>query len=221
MAAAATDASRDKVGVRWRILAAATAEFLDRGFAEASLRHIASEAGVTTGAIYGYFASKSDLFDAIVRGPEEELFRRYAAAHERFSALPAAEQSFEQIADAENDLVSDLYDYVFEYREAFLLLTTRASGTRWERFIDRYLGVEAESTDRYVRDRASVGVTVNDVEAKLSRTLVAMYFSCFFKPLELGLSREQAGEFMVSCNVFFHAGYRALMDPARGSGTAR
>ena len=34
------------------------AEFLDKGFQGASLRQIVKNAGVTTGAFYGYFSSK-------------------------------------------------------------------------------------------------------------------------------------------------------------------
>ena len=37
------------------ILNSAKAEFLEKGFKDASLRNIAKQAGVTTGAIYGYF----------------------------------------------------------------------------------------------------------------------------------------------------------------------
>ena len=37
------------------ILDAAKREFLEKGFARASLRKIVRDAGVTTGAFYGYF----------------------------------------------------------------------------------------------------------------------------------------------------------------------
>ena len=44
-------------------------EFLTLGYRDASLRHIAASLGVTTGAIYGYFADKEALFDALVAQP--------------------------------------------------------------------------------------------------------------------------------------------------------
>ena len=50
-----------------RILEAARAEFLDKGFRTASLRTIVKTAGVTTGALYGYYDSKEALFDALVK----------------------------------------------------------------------------------------------------------------------------------------------------------
>ena len=42
-------------------------EFLEKGFQGASLRNIVKEAGVTTGAFYGYYKSKEELFDALVK----------------------------------------------------------------------------------------------------------------------------------------------------------
>ena len=41
---------------RGKILEAAKAEFLERGFAEASMRTIAERAGFTTGMLYSRFA---------------------------------------------------------------------------------------------------------------------------------------------------------------------
>ena len=46
------------------ILDAGKKEFLEKGFRAASLRNIVREAGVTTGAFYGYFKSKEGLFRA-------------------------------------------------------------------------------------------------------------------------------------------------------------
>ena len=47
------------------ILEAGKKEFLTYGYEKASLRRIAKEASVTTGAIYGYFPGKKALFDAL------------------------------------------------------------------------------------------------------------------------------------------------------------
>ena len=49
-----------------KIQEAAMSEFLDKGFLGASLRQIVKNAGVTTGAFYGYFSSKEALFASIV-----------------------------------------------------------------------------------------------------------------------------------------------------------
>lgn len=48
------------------IHSAAMQEFLEKGFKSASLRNIVKTAGVTTGAFYGYYRSKEELFSALV-----------------------------------------------------------------------------------------------------------------------------------------------------------
>lgn len=48
------------------ILAAALSVFAERGFAAAKLDHIAARAGVSKGALYLYFATKEELFLAVV-----------------------------------------------------------------------------------------------------------------------------------------------------------
>jgi AcrR family transcriptional regulator len=52
--------------VRVKLIEAAKAEFLRRGYQKASLRAISQAAGVTTGAIYFFFGSKDSLFHAVV-----------------------------------------------------------------------------------------------------------------------------------------------------------
>ena len=49
-----------------KILESAKNEFLDKGFVNASLRTIASNAGLTTGAMYRHFKDKDALFCALV-----------------------------------------------------------------------------------------------------------------------------------------------------------
>jgi AcrR family transcriptional regulator len=74
-------------GVRTRdaLLGAAARVFLARGFQGASLREIASEAGVTTGAVYSNFEGKADLFLAVL---EEKLDPRLAAMYEAARTAP-------------------------------------------------------------------------------------------------------------------------------------
>ena len=199
-----------------RIVAAAEAEFLERGFLEASLRRIAGEAGVTTGAIYGYFPSKAALFDALVEGPAEQLFRAYVELRKGFGERPAEGRTFQAVADEEERMVRDAYDFVYAHRGAFLLLLTRSAGTRWERYLDRYVDLECAGASGYIRDMEAAGIGVTPIEPELFRVLAEMFFRGFFRPLELGLAREDALSFIESYQRFFHAGYRALMDPAVG-----
>ena len=74
------------------ILEASRKEFMEYGYEKASLRRIAKEASVTTGAIYGYFAGKDALFAALTEDAAEELVELYTKVHSDFASLPPEEQ---------------------------------------------------------------------------------------------------------------------------------
>lgn len=56
-----------KEEVRQRIINAATEEFLNKGFANASLRNIAQGASITVGNIYRYYQGKEALYEAVTK----------------------------------------------------------------------------------------------------------------------------------------------------------
>lgn len=196
--------------VRERIMAAATEEFLDKGFQAASLRSIATAADLTTGAIYGYFSSKADLFDAIVSPAAEEYFDRFLAAQRSFYALPSEQQSFDAMVAFEENMIHDFYDYIFDNRQVFLLVLSKSAGTRWEHYVERFVDVEVKSTERYALAMGEQGV--QGIDGPLSRVLAELFFRGFFQPVILGFTREEAHAFVTDYERFFNAGYRALME---------
>ncbi len=73
------------------ILSAAMEEFLEKGFKSASLRNIVKTAGVTTGAFYGYYDSKEDLFEALVSEQYGYIMDCFCKAQQEFADMnPAA-----------------------------------------------------------------------------------------------------------------------------------
>jgi len=71
-AVVAPDAVDDALGSR--LLAAARAEFAERGYSGARVAEIARRAGVTTGAIYSRYRGKAELLaDAVDHGTDDEF----------------------------------------------------------------------------------------------------------------------------------------------------
>lgn len=86
------------------IIAAALEVFAEKGFAAARLDDIAARAGVSKGALYLYFETKQDLFEAVVReavSPNIAMVEAAAAAMD----LPFAQVSRVMLARAA-DLLS-------------------------------------------------------------------------------------------------------------------
>ena len=75
-----------------KIQEAARAEFLDKGFQGTSLRQIVKNAGVTTGAFYGYFSSKEAPFNALVEPHPTALMGKFMEAQISFAELPEEQQ---------------------------------------------------------------------------------------------------------------------------------
>ncbi|GDY29583.1 TetR/AcrR family transcriptional regulator [Gandjariella thermophila] len=65
---------------RAALLETATTLFAERGFARTALEDVASATQVTRGAVYHHFASKRELFEAVLESLETEATRRIAEA---------------------------------------------------------------------------------------------------------------------------------------------
>ena len=57
---------RDKTASHEKIVEAAMREFQEKGFEQASMKAVADAVGMTSAALYRHFASKQDMFAALV-----------------------------------------------------------------------------------------------------------------------------------------------------------
>lgn len=88
-----------KQAKREAILAAALAEFSERGFANARLSAVAERAGVAKGTLYLYFAGKEDLFAGVVRESLPFVERDLPAAEDARSPRAALRDFLLRAAD--------------------------------------------------------------------------------------------------------------------------
>lgn len=119
------------------LIASARAEFLEKGYAKASLRKICANAGVTTGALYFFFDDKEDLFRAIVEPPLTALvnmMQEHFMAEEQILSLPAA---YEHQDGDHDDIAETLIHHLYQNHDAFILLLTKSQGTAFEDSLDR------------------------------------------------------------------------------------
>ena len=65
---------------RQKVLDAARALFIERGYDASTVRDIARRAGMSTGAVFANFQDKSDLFEAVVVDDFERVAERMRAA---------------------------------------------------------------------------------------------------------------------------------------------
>ena len=72
------------------ILQAAIDEFAETGFASAKIEAIAARAHVAKGTVYLYYATKSEIFEAIVRDRISPVFARVAESLQSYNTAAFA-----------------------------------------------------------------------------------------------------------------------------------
>lgn len=86
------------------LLDAAIRVFANKGFDDASMREIAAEAGLTTGAIYHHYKNKDDLFYDAVK--EAAYFVHRLSERKSDSELKSNQEMFQEIRDNVRDRMS-------------------------------------------------------------------------------------------------------------------
>lgn len=193
-----------------KIHEAAMAEFLDKGFQGASLRQIVKNAGVTTGAFYGYFSSKEALFASIVEPHAAALMGRFMEAQTSFSELPEQEQP-EHMGLESSQCVHWMVDYICDHREPVKLLLTRSEGTSYEHFVHNMVEMEVEYTLQYIEVLRRLGKDIPMLDKSLCHIIASGMMSGIFEIVIHDMPREQALQDVDQLRDFYTAGWLKLM----------
>ena len=189
---------------------AALTEFLDKGFQGASLRQIVKNAGVTTGAFYGYFSSKEALFNALVEPHAKALMGRFMEAQTTFAELPEDEQP-DHMGDASGAYVRWMVDYICAHREPVKLLLCCAEGTSYEHFVHNMVEGDVESTLQEMEVLRHLGRDVPELSRSLCHIIASGMFSGLFEIVVHDMPREQAQRDVEQFRQFYTGGWLKLM----------
>ena len=195
---------------RERILEAGRREFLRSGFRGASLRAIAREAGVTTGAFYGYFSSKEALFNALVEPHAAALMGKFMEAQTSFAELPEEQQPSHMGVESRTYL-DWMVDYICQHREPVKLLLTRSEGTSYEHFVHNMVEVEVEYTLQYMEVLRRLGKDIPELDKSLCHIIASGMMSGIFEIVVHDMPREQALRDVDQLRDFYTAGWLKLM----------
>lgn len=185
-------------------------EFLNKGFRAASLRDIVREAGVTTGAFYGYYASKEELFHSLVNQPAKTLLDRYRDAQSQFAALPCEEQ-LGQMDEISGECMVWMVEYIYDHFDIFKLILCRSEGTEYENYIDTMAEIETAGTHRFIEVQHLLGNKIKEIDSALEHILISGMFSALFEMVVHDMPKEQAVHFVKELQTFYSAGWKEIM----------
>lgn len=200
----------DKQSTLEKIHMAARQEFMEKGFQSASLRNIVKSAGVTTGAFYGYYSSKEELFDALVGEAAEYVLNLVGTTIGDFEKMSGEEQT-QQMLDVSGDTIEQMLDYVYDNYDAFKMIILCAEGTKYAGFVHQLVVIEEESTYTYMETLKKMGYSVEPINKKLIHMIASGLFSGVFETIVHDMPKEEAKVYVLQLERFHAAGWEELL----------
>lgn len=205
---------RDKQ-TKENLLKAAKEEFLDKGYMKASLRNICKKVDVTTGALYFFFQDKEDIFGALVEKPLREIYAIMKMHYEEEATLsPEDLLALGRMSDPmhgsrDYETALDVVEYMYRYQEEFLLLLTKAQGSRYENCMDAFIEL-SEIHYRRMAEMMDQMTGKKGMDEDTLHCVVHLQMETFTQPITHGHEKERAKKQIASMVKFLMSGWFGL-----------
>lgn len=183
---------------------------MEKGYKDASLRNIVKSVGMTTGAFYGYYKSKEELFEALVGKHYDYILTCFKKAQQEFAELPH-EQQPEVMGDISGICMFEMLHYAYEHLEECKLILCCSEGTKFSGLIDEMVEIEAEATHSYQKVLEELGRPSPQIDPALEHILITGMFHTFFELVIHEMPLDDAENYVKEMRVFYTAGWMKIM----------
>lgn len=200
--------SRDKTAHHEMIITAARNEFMTYGFADASMRRIASAAGMSAAGLYKHFANKEEMFAALVEPACQglmALYRQEETAERAALRDGVLTDKWEEGGEAKLAMT-----YIYDHLDAFRLLICKSRGTRYESFLHDLAVEEEKTTLALMAMLQENGMSINSVNPEEFHLLVTANVNAIFQAVEHNFTREEAMHYADTLDIFFTRGWQVF-----------
>ncbi len=197
--------ARDKDFHHGAIIEAATAEFLEYGFKDASMRRIASAVGMSVAGLYRHFASKEDMFSALVDPAWQGLMSLFGSEADKQARSVGVGDG--GVLDSTGDAQLAM-TYIYDNFDAFKLIVCRSQGTKYETFIHDLAVMEEGVTLSFMDMLKKQGVAIKDYRLPELHLLTTANVNAIFQAVEHGFTREEAMHYADTLDRFFSAAWK-------------
>jgi len=203
------NSGKDKTSTLDKIHDIAAKEFLSKGFQGASLREIVKKAGVTTGAFYGYYKSKEELFQALVKDTADYFLSALQESYSTFKKLSDREQT-EQLHDFVEDNMNVFFNYMFTHKIELNLLLKCSAGTKYESFLDKISAHEELTTIEFIQTLEKSNPGMEKIKIEVVSVISRKMIQALFEPLTMDIPQEEAIRAIRQIQHFYEAGWNEL-----------
>ncbi len=195
----------DKTANHEKIIAAAKKQVLTYGFTDASMLHSAEEAGMSASGLYKHFASKEEMFSALVEPAYQgllALFNQEVDSQEQM--IGTGDLSiWETGRDAKMAIT-----YIYDHLDAFRLIICKSQGTKYESFLHDLAVLEEKMTLSFMEMLKKQGVTINDFDERELHLLTTTNVNAVFQTVEHDFTRKEALHYADTLDRFFSKSWK-------------
>ena len=164
-----------------------------------------ADAGYTKGAFYGYYASKEELFDALVSQTSQGLAQAMGNVTAGWTGYPESEQ-LEHLDEAFFAQLPELADFIVSHRDDLRLILTRSAGTRYEGFLDSLV----ENNTKHIEPLlARMGL--GNMDPDTYRLLMTAYYGTLVRIATGGYTKDEIVAKMRDVQIVFQGGIMTLL----------
>lgn len=196
-----------------KIIESAKKEFLEKGFVNASLRRIAANAGLTTGAMYRHFKDKDALFCALVDNAIEVTTKVVMNADVMTHMKDCNPMGKEHEAK-ENQILRDYIDYVYSDFDAFILLVSKASGSTHEYFVEEISDLYTKNCMKTLNWLYEEKFVKKQLDELTIHVIASSFINAFKEMITHKVPKYEALNFVANIRDFFHNGTMSIMNPS-------
>lgn len=190
-----------------KILACAKEEFLEKGYANASLRTIAQNAGVSTSTIYTRYSDKEGLFRYLVEPVANGLKELLRQSLTSFSSLSEAEQN-ERIMEYSDRGFEGIIAYMYENFAEFKLLITGSPGNFYQDFLESLVDLDTMCTKNFLIQNGSKAWAEGRIKDGFLHVVSSAFYSGIFEVIIHDMPMEEARSYINELRVFYGNGWK-------------
>ena len=188
------------------IIEAAEKEFIAKGYANTTLRRIASKCNITATAIYRHFEDKEDIFQTVIK-PFVDRVKSQAEEIEKKDYDFLNNNQLDSVWEFEGECNLH-FELLFNYKRPLVVLVIRE---RREWLKNYLLDIEYSSTMRYLKRMEELGYKVVALNPLSFKAILESYIDAYFHVLEMNLSLAESKKVCQTISEFFQSGFRKLL----------
>jgi len=196
-------------GVSSRVIECAKLEFMNTGYRDASIREIAQKADTSPRAIYTRFPDKEGLFHAIVKTAYSGLLAMLKSSSAGYWSMQKSSPDKVMFSEDSTEYYSQMVDYIYKYRDEFILLVKYSEGTRYDNFIEQLTDINCSHLRDFYGENKEEEF---DITMKMVHMITHSFYSGLFEPLLHGMDKNEAQFFVRKLCLFFIYGVKGLID---------